>query len=205
MANKYYAVKIGLTPGIYDTWDECKANVEGYPGAVFKSFKTIKEANEYLGITDFDCDEDQVMPFSDVDNAIAYVDGSFNIATNTFGYGVVMFHNGSETHLIGAYDDENMASMRNVAGEIYGSLAAMEYAIHNGAKSLTIYYDYMGIEKWATGEWKTNKPGTTTYKQMYDRAIAQINIKFEKVKGHSGDKYNDLADLLAKEACGVDS
>ena len=27
MAKKYYAVKVGLTPGIYKTWPECQANV----------------------------------------------------------------------------------------------------------------------------------------------------------------------------------
>ena len=30
-----------------------------------------------------------------------------------------------------------------------------------------------------------------------------VDIKFVKVKGHSGDKYNDLADKLAKEALGI--
>ncbi|HAX73386.1 MAG TPA: hypothetical protein DCY20_07670, partial [Firmicutes bacterium] len=27
-----------------------------------------------------------------------------------------------------------------------------------------------------------------------------VNVQFVKVKGHSGDKYNDLADALANEA-----
>ena len=93
--------------------------------------------------------------------------------------------------------------MRNVAGEIYGSLASMEYAIEHNISHLTIYYDYMGIEKWCTGEWKTNKAGTLAYKKYYDRARKKVNITFQKVKGHSGDKYNDLADQLAKEACGI--
>ena len=33
MAKKnYYAVKQGKVPGIYRTWDACKAQVHGYPG-----------------------------------------------------------------------------------------------------------------------------------------------------------------------------
>lgn len=219
MATKFYAVKVGLQTGIYKTWEECKANVDGYPGALYKSFKTLQEAYEYLGITGtqlsiFDLENDRTLvseviekddsPFTNSDIAIAYVDGSFNVATNTFGYGVVMFHNGIETHLQDSFDNEDMASMRNVAGEIYGSMAAMEYAIKNGAKSLTIYYDYMGIEKWCVGNWQTNKPGTIAYKKFYDKAKKRISIAFEKVKGHSGDKYNELADALAKQACGVE-
>ena len=35
---KYYAVKVGRVSGIYSSWDECKAQVDGYVGAIFKSF-----------------------------------------------------------------------------------------------------------------------------------------------------------------------
>ena len=35
MAEKYYAVKKGLKTGIFRTWDECKASVNGYSGAVY--------------------------------------------------------------------------------------------------------------------------------------------------------------------------
>ena len=49
MAGKYYAVKKGLKTGIFRTWEECKANVSGYSGASYKSFKTKAEAEAYLG------------------------------------------------------------------------------------------------------------------------------------------------------------
>ena len=234
MAQKYYAVKVGMTTGIFNTWEECKASVDGYPGALYKSFKNLSDAYAYMGwdgrqlslfdiaspdvptdFPDMDAVEHQAsplsneqapdpdIPFSNSIKAVAYVDGSFNVATNQFGYGVVMFHNGRQIHLSDAFQDEEMAAMRNVAGEIYGSMAAMEYAIKNNIKNLTIYYDYMGISKWCTGAWKTNKKGTILYKKYYEQAKKKVNISFEKVKGHSGDKYNDLADALAKEACGI--
>jgi len=42
MANKkkYYVVWIGKTPGVYETWPLCEAQVKGYVGARFKSFPT---------------------------------------------------------------------------------------------------------------------------------------------------------------------
>jgi ribonuclease HI len=46
--NKYYVVKIGIKPGIYTTWNECKQNVFGFKGAIYKSFKTYQEAQQYL-------------------------------------------------------------------------------------------------------------------------------------------------------------
>ena len=36
MAKKYYAVRVGKVPGIYQTWDECKKNVHGFPAAEYK-------------------------------------------------------------------------------------------------------------------------------------------------------------------------
>ena len=48
MASKYYAVKKGKVPGIYFNWNDCKAMVDGYQGAVYKSFKTIEEAEIFI-------------------------------------------------------------------------------------------------------------------------------------------------------------
>lgn len=48
MVNKFYAVRKGKTVGVFHSWDECKAQVDGFPGAEYKSFKSDCEAQEYL-------------------------------------------------------------------------------------------------------------------------------------------------------------
>ena len=49
MAKKnFYAVRTGKVIGIFHTWDECKASVDGYPGAEYKGFPTEEAAKEYL-------------------------------------------------------------------------------------------------------------------------------------------------------------
>lgn len=40
----YYAVRKGFKPGVYKTWDECKAQVDKFPAAVFKKFAAEKDA-----------------------------------------------------------------------------------------------------------------------------------------------------------------
>ncbi len=194
--SKVYAVRVGRNTGIFNSWEDCKREVMGYKGAIYKSFEDIEDANSFLGIgvektvvTDFD--------------AVYYVDGSYNIKTTNFSYGVVLLRNEQEEHFKKSFDDKELSSMRNVAGEIFGAQFAMENAIENGFKNIEIYFDYEGIEKWALGLWKTNKDGTIAYKNYYDSIKDKLNVKFMKVKGHSGDKYNDLADKLAKEAVGV--
>ena len=43
---KYYVVWKGITPGVYDNWNECKAQVDGQDGAKYKSFETEEEATQ---------------------------------------------------------------------------------------------------------------------------------------------------------------
>ncbi len=42
---KYYVVWRGRKPGVYSTWDACKAQVDGFPNAEYKSFATKTEAD----------------------------------------------------------------------------------------------------------------------------------------------------------------
>lgn len=44
MRRKYYVVWQGLSPGIYDSWEECQAQVDGFSGARYKSFPDIESA-----------------------------------------------------------------------------------------------------------------------------------------------------------------
>jgi ribonuclease HI len=47
MANsKFYVVWVGRAPGIYTTWNDCKAQVDGVPGAKYKSYPTKAEAEK---------------------------------------------------------------------------------------------------------------------------------------------------------------
>lgn len=197
MAVKFYAVKKGLVTGVFQTWEECKESVSGYSGAEYKSFPTLEQAREYLGLTN---DEKVVR---DGDYVPVYVDGSYNSVTEEFSYGMVVLFEDREETFCEKYEDSELSSMHNVAGEIKGAEAAMRYAIEHGIKQIAIYYDYEGIAKWCTGEWKTNKEGTKAYRAFYEEASKKVTVKFVKVTGHSGDRYNDMADRLAREALGL--
>lgn len=194
---KYYAVKNGRKPGIFTSWEECKQQVEGYSGAVYKSFQNLPAAEEFLGMTNSSPDTKEISGLR------AYVDGSYNINTCEFSFGAVLFLEGEMLTFSEKFSDPELASMRNVAGEIKGSEFVLRYCAEHGIKNVEIYYDYEGIAAWAEGRWKTNKLGTMAYKALYDELSKKVSVKFVKVRGHSGDKYNDMADSLAKEALGI--
>lgn len=55
---KFYVVWVGFQPGIYDSWEECQAQIKNFPGAKYKSFSDQEEAtlayrgdpSEHIGI-----------------------------------------------------------------------------------------------------------------------------------------------------------
>ena len=45
---KYYAVKNGRVPGIYNSWAECQKQIHGFKDASYKSFTSRTEAEEFI-------------------------------------------------------------------------------------------------------------------------------------------------------------
>lgn len=198
MDKKYYSVKAGRMPGIYETWEKCREQVIGYPGAEYKKFSTLEEAEEFLGRKSLKMDMD-IEGLSEGEASV-YVDGSFDLGSSTYSYGVVILTKDDTYELSGREVDPEMALMRNVSGELKGAMKAMEWALENKIETLYLHYDYTGIERWAKGDWKTNKEGTKAYKAYFDSIKNKLRVEFIKVKAHSGNKYNEEADKLAKEA-----
>ena len=208
MASKFYAVACGKSGNgmIYNTWDECKKEVIGHKGAIYKSFTSREDAINFIKLHGAEIEiedepENVIKTENDADTAEIYVDGSFNTVKNNFSYGFVVVNNDNvvyEDKGIG-YDIDAVA-LRNVSGEVLGSLNAIRYAIENGFKKVNIYFDYQGIQSWAIGTWKRNNRITQDYHSQIQEMKKEIHINFIKVKGHSGDRFNDRADYLAKKA-----
>ncbi|MCR4755977.1 MAG: ribonuclease H family protein [Lachnospiraceae bacterium] len=245
MAVKFYAVRNGRVPGIYETWPECETQVKGYPGAVYKSFKQKNEAEAFLEgislgegeslksasskaafsknassknavskLSAFDASsqtaagindevEDRIAALKEGE-LIAFVDGSYDAANVTSGFGAVMIDaSGATRELSGSFsikDGEDFMSMRNVTAELMGIRAAVNFALSSSCKRLTVYYDYEGIGRWADGSWQAKKELTQSYRDFIMEAKENLEIELIKVPAHTGVIYNEMVDKLAKEA-----
>lgn len=201
---KFYAVKTGRIKGIFFDWNICQPQISGFPNATYKSFLMLHDAINFLSIeNELNKKEIKSKDNPEHKGVFAYVDGSFNAKTGIYGYGVVLDVNGQRYQFKGNGNDKDMASMRNVAGEILGSTRAIQEAIQLGINEISIYYDYQGIAAWASGDWKRNKVGTQKYYDFIQSAKNKIKINFIKVKAHTGVELNEVVDKLAKEAVGI--
>lgn len=193
---KVYAVRKGKKTGIFQTWDACRASVDGYPGAEYKSFLSREEAEAYLTGADAQTSE-KIME----DQIVAYVDGSFNKDIGRYAFGcVLIMPDGEIVRESGSGDNPESLELRNVTGEMLGAMYAVKWCEVNGYPAVRICYDYMGIEMWATGAWKANKDLTRKYAAFMRESAGRIRISYQKIAAHTGDKYNEEADRLAKAA-----
>lgn len=135
----------------------------------------------------------------------AFIDGSFNPKNKVYGGGGILIdHLGNRYILFQSGNNPKMSEMRNVAGEIIGAELIIKMAVELGMKKLTIFHDYEGIAKWATGKWKCNKSATRKYQTFVSRAFKTgLKIHFQHVKAHSGILKNDEVDALAKKVVGL--
>jgi Predicted double-stranded RNA/RNA-DNA hybrid binding protein len=192
---KYYAVKKGRQEGIYTSWEECQKQVNGFPSAIYKSFTSLEDAENYLT-------SNHVKETSDAD-CVAYVDGSYDHSILAYGSGVVLFYQHQKYTFSQMNNDPNLVEMRNVAGEIEAAMLAIDFALKHHCQHLEICYDYAGIEHWCLGTWKANKVGTQAYQRYCQKAMTSLKISFKKIKSHSNHALNDEADELAKKALGL--
>lgn len=213
MAKKVYAIKEGFDSNsnqkieniIVDTWAECLNYVKGVKGAKYKSFEDIESAKSYLNDTNKLLKKgiDQYPE----DCLHLYVDGSYNIASKRYAYGVVAVRNNVVEHIdSGSPNDTTKSNIRQIAGELEGAVRAVEYALSKGDKKIVLFHDYEGIFHHATGSWERKDESSEAYYDKMNSLFRQgIEVIFVKVDSHTGDLYNELVDEKCKEALGITS
>ncbi len=206
---KYYAIKNGydfcknelVVNKIVRDWDICSKLVKGAKNAQYKSFKTLDEANIYLGV--HNKKEEEKEQFNGIE---AYVDGSFNITSEKFSYGLLILKDNTIVHAEnGVAEDDSKKKLRQIAGELMGAERSLEYACEVDEKNVKIYHDYVGVRNHVTGEWQRKEISSQLYYEKMNRLMKEndINVQFVKVDSHTGDLYNEIVDELAKVAGGV--
>ncbi|KAG5358323.1 Ribonuclease H [Yarrowia sp. B02] len=117
---KYYAVKVGYNPGIYEYLEEARAQITGYPNAQWKGFNVYQHAQEYLTVKN----EPQIhyvvkdMIFNDLSVARKYATGSYiEECLSLEGAIYLVGRNGYRTYIKGFAQD--LSYVNNQGDRIY--------------------------------------------------------------------------------------
>ena len=139
----------------------------------------------------------------ELNKEIIYTDGACSGNPGKGGWAAVIINETNEKIISGS---ENLTTNNRM--ELTAVIKALELTVTN---NITVFTDskYVknGIEDWINNwkknGWKTASKEPVTNKDLWE-ALDQLNvnknIKWEWVKGHSNDKYNNLVDEKAREA-----
>jgi len=207
---KFYGVRRGRSTGVFESWEACRQQVFKFPDAEYKAFPTWEEASAFAtctaSTTENLSETSQDSPSTPLSRVAIWVDGSCfpqGDGSMRIGWGLLVKQDGREVYRAKGNDIPPEAHRhRNVAGEIFGILKSLEWCKAHGITEVTLYFDYQGLESWATGSWRTKLPFT----QSYARAVkaSGITIHWIKIKAHSGNQENEIVDRLAKEGAGLE-
>jgi len=179
---KYYVVWQGVTPGIYDTWDACNAQIKGYPGAKYKSFPSRDQAElaygenfgEYIGSgKSKGATRNVVFDRSEVIWDSLSVDAACSGSPGVMEYRGVWTKDGVEVFRKGPFDWGT-----NNVGEFLALVHGLAFLQREGLHHLPIYSDSRTALSWL----RNKKTKTTLEKkssngvlfELLDRAIIWV-------------------------------
>ncbi|MFI3247084.1 MAG: ribonuclease H family protein [Ferrimonas sp.] len=219
---KFYVVWRGRKAGIYRDWNSCKAQVDGFAGARYKSFPSAAEAEAAFKrvpqATKPTLKEKPKSPpaltqaqlslrLAEVPLAL-FCDGACDPNPGKAGTGMVVYHFGE---LVGCWYGAYNPHGTNNTAELLGLAKAFEYAqTHISDELIHIYsdssYSIKAITEWAAGwqrrGWQRagNKPvqNLELIQPLYEQyQQLQGKIQLQHVAGHAGIEGNELADRMS--------
>lgn len=149
-----------------------------------------------------------------MNDVVIYTDGACSGKTKIGGYAFIILKDGKEVISVrgGRKDTTNNAmELTAIVRALKQCLGLYRYSL----KGIDIYSDSAycvnSIEQgwfyfWKDNNWKTktgeNVKNSEIWKDLFDfmNKNKKIKIELKKVKAHSGNKYNEMVDSLAKQA-----
>ena len=213
----YYAIHRGKKIGVVNSWEECRENVDKYPNALYKKFKKINDAENFVinGNTIVNKINNEIVSNSGNKIIKVYTDGSCirNINNNNYGGFGVYFGEQDSKNVSEPYIDKEVTNNRAELHAIQTAIKILNAEVSNN-KEIEIYTDSeyslksctIWYKKWKKNNWK-NKDGSLRKNIDYIQPLSEIlekyqNIQLIHVKAHTGKKDpdslgNDMADILA--------
>jgi ribonuclease HI len=167
---KFYVVWKGITPGIYDSWEGCKKQVEGFKGAAYKGFpnrteaETAYQSNPGKFIFKSDKPAVETDQHSNPISESIVVDAAWNSVNKDLEYQGIFYHTGKRIFHIGP-----LANGTNNIGEFLAIVHALGYCLKHNLPTLPIYSDSRNAIGWVKAKkCKTNLEESHMTKHIFE-------------------------------------
>ncbi len=183
---KYYAVLVGKVSGIYTSWEEAKEQIYKFPGAIYKSFVCLEDAQNFMNSAN--------IPKEITDKRfVAYTDGSYVAKDNSCGYGIVLISLNNIQY--NYYGKVTLEKKTNNVAELYAIYMLLSRISYIKNLKILIYTD----SRYAICALTT--PVTSSSKNLEliidIKKLITPGVEFQHVKAHAGNELNEMADKLA--------
>ena len=134
-----------------------------------------------------------------------YTDGACKGNPGPGGWGAVLIYNDQEKHIFGSEKNTTNNQM-----ELKAPIEALLMLKDANNYEIEIYTDSIyvkngitiWIHNWIKSDWKLSNKAPVKNKDLWQKLYdltKRANITWHWVRGHNGDKYNELADMLANK------
>ena len=141
-----------------------------------------------------------------MESVIIYTDGACSGNPGPGGWGSILMYKDKKKEISGGCKETTNNIMEITA--VIEALKILKYPcevkIYSDSAYVVNAFNNGWIYKWNLNNWKTAKKDPVKNKELWEELynLTKVHkVEFIKVKGHSGEKGNDEADRLAKEAC----
>lgn len=188
--------------GIYLSWLQVVYRIGDKESRRFKSFTSLDEANAWL-------DKEAPLPNSRGDILDApfvgtrvFIAGAYDNITDTYSGGCYFLDQLDQQTLSVCGHKAKYSRSHEAAGEIMAACRAIKAADKHKLKDLTIVYEFIGVEKWYTGEWQAKSAIAKHYRWLIDRH-PHVRCHFIWQHGYKANRYYTKARQLAVEKSAI--
>jgi len=135
-----------------------------------------------------------------------YTDGACSGNPGPGGWGAVMIFKDQQKEIYGAEKDTTNQRMELQA--VIGALGSLkvtgwEVTVYSDSAYVVNAFKQKWLDKWQDNGWMNSKKEAVANQDLWKELLVltrRNHVHLEKVKGHSGDKYNERCDELARQA-----
>ena len=219
---KFYVVMKGRKPGIYREWfgqDGAQAQISGFPGAAYKGFPTLFDAEQWFrsggGPHSERAPAKPTIPEpssqkpsrtskdkSQLRQVTIYTDGACIKNPGRGGYGVVILDGKIRKELSGGFrhtTNNRMEIMAAIAG-----LQALDVrcavTLYSDSKYLVNAMTLGWVERWRAHNWQRSQSAAAVNPDLWEILLglcAWHKVEFVWLRGHAGNTENERCDRLA--------